>query len=45
MPLHLQFTGLLFDEARTHIEEQTMSEVLLRCTPYDLATDSPLFSF
>ncbi len=45
MPLNLQFTGLLFDEARTHIEEQTMSEVLLRYTPYDLATESPLFSF
>ena len=33
MSLDLQLTGLLFDEA----------EVLLRYTPYDLATDSPLF--
>ena len=44
MPLDLQFTGLLFDEPRIHIEEQTMSEVLLRYTPYDHATDSLLFS-
>ena len=28
---------------RIHIEEQTMSEVLLRYTAYDLATDNPLF--
>ena len=45
MPLDLQFTGLLLYEARIHIEEQTMSEALLRYTPYDLATDHPLGVF
>ena len=39
MLLDLQFT----DEARIYIEEQTISEVLLRYTLYDLATDNPLF--
>ena len=30
MPLDLQFTGLLFDEARIHIEEQTRNAHAMR---------------